>query len=162
VNVFWAERECSLSRAWVYLEPSERILSQSWVPWAEWTYFEPSVSAPWAERDCTLSREWVHLELTISVTVLNLIHGCLTLHILIFSTLNMAAEKFPKRRCLWFIKTSIFVGLRDFTFSNEVEKRCDLLGRYTAIVLISYRRFGTTYRSHLQGSRIQMCLLCVQ
>ena len=41
-------------------------------------------------------------------------------------------------------------------FRCEVDQNCALLGYYAAgSVMIPYRRFGTTYRTHLQGSRIQ-------
>jgi len=36
-------------------------------------------------------------------------------------------------------------------FRRELAENCALLGYYEA----SYKRFGTTYRSLLQGSRIQ-------
>ena len=44
---------------------------------------------------------------------------------------------------------------RDLGFRREVGEKCALLCYYAASSGISYRRFGTTYRSHLQGSRIQ-------
>jgi len=41
-------------------------------------------------------------------------------------------------------------------FRREVDGKCALLGYYAeSIVVVSYRRFGTNYKSHLQESRIQ-------
>lgn len=38
--------------------------------------------------------------------------------------------------------------------SRKVDVKCSLLGYYVACSGTPYRRYGTTYRSHLQGSRI--------
>jgi len=43
----------------------------------------------------------------------------------------------------------------DLGSRREVDEKCALLCYYATSNGISYRRFGTTYRSHLQGSRIQ-------
>jgi len=41
-------------------------------------------------------------------------------------------------------------------FRREVDAKCALLGYYAAsTVVVSYRRFGTNYQFHLQGTRIQ-------
>ena len=44
----------------------------------------------------------------------------------------------------------VISGLR-----HEAVENCALLGHYAAVVVIPYRRFGTTYRSYYQGSRIK-------
>ena len=46
--------------------------------------------------------------------------------------------------------TSLFSGFR-----RDVNEICDLLGYTQRRMVILYRRFETTYRSHLQGSRSQ-------
>jgi len=43
----------------------------------------------------------------------------------------------------------VISGLR-----REVDENCPLLGCHAATSVIPYRRFGTTYRYHLQGLRI--------
>jgi hypothetical protein len=40
-------------------------------------------------------------------------------------------------------------------FRREVDENCNLIAFTQRTVAIPYRRFGTTYRSHLQGSRIK-------
>jgi hypothetical protein len=45
------------------------------------------------------------------------------------------------------------VGICDFSFRREGVLFLVITQR---VVLISYRRFGTTYRSHSQGSRIYL------
>ena len=40
-------------------------------------------------------------------------------------------------------------------FRREVDENRALLGYYAPEVVISYRRFGITYQSHLQGLKIQ-------
>jgi hypothetical protein len=44
--------------------------------------------------------------------------------------------------------------MHDFRLPLQVAENCTLLGCY-AECSGSYRRFGTTYRSHSRGSRIQ-------
>ena len=46
------------------------------------------------------------------------------------------------------IKTCVTSGFR-----LEVDEKCAVLGYYAAIIVISYRRFRTTNRPHLKGSR---------
>ena len=40
-------------------------------------------------------------------------------------------------------------------FYREVDENCDVWVITQRVVVIPYRHFGTTYRPHLQGSRIQ-------
>ena len=54
-----------------------------------------------------------------------------------------------RARCL---KNNILVCVVS-NFCREVDEIWALLGCYAAIVVITYRRFGTTCSSHLQGSR---------
>ena len=46
-------------------------------------------------------------------------------------------------------------------FHRKVGENCAVLGVTQRVVVISYRRFGTTYRSHLQGSRKHLCVLAL-
>jgi hypothetical protein len=39
------------------------------------------------------------------------------------------------------------------SFHHKVDENCALLVYYAVVIL--YQHFGTTYRSHLQGSRLQ-------
>ena len=50
-------------------------------------------------------------------------------------------------------KELIFFSCLFSGFRLVSDDNCDLLGHYAVIAVISYRRFGTVYRSHLQGSR---------
>jgi hypothetical protein len=43
-------------------------------------------------------------------------------------------------------------------FRRDVDEIGALLGYYAALVVVLYRRFGTTYRFLLQGSRIKKTL----
>jgi hypothetical protein len=53
----------------------------------------------------------------------------------------------------YFIKLALISGFRRY-----VDEICGLLGYYTASCG-NYRRFGTTYWSHLHGSRFQVGIL---
>jgi len=44
-------------------------------------------------------------------------------------------------------------------FRRDVDEICAILEYYAAIVVIPYWRFGTTYSSHLQGSRRTQILI---
>jgi hypothetical protein len=61
-----------------------------------------------------------------------------------------------KIKALPFFRTSRRTNLRRFQASAAKQVSTALFWVITQrVVVISYRRFGTTYRSHLQGSKIQ-------
>ena len=46
------------------------------------------------------------------------------------------------------------------SFRREADENCALLRYYARVVVIPYRRFWTTHRSHLRGSRIRSSQGC--
>jgi len=66
--------------------------------------------------------------------------------IFVFTHIRLQRVVLRRREVVWFW-IPLFQILRNL-------EHCALLAYYAAVV-IPYRRFGTTYRSHLQGSRIR-------
>jgi hypothetical protein len=51
---------------------------------------------------------------------------------------------------------TVVTGLTQITgFHREVDETCALLGYHAGVVIIPHHRAETSYRAHLQGSRIK-------
>ena len=62
------------------------------------------------------------------------------------------SSRFSHLHNFHFTNTGVGKKLRDFRLPSSENEICILLGCYQLRSVVSYRRFGTTHQSHLQGS----------